>query len=61
MGKYIIELRGCDDVTEFEMDINYTYDLDVLKKVAKKSQETSTYSCQPKMFIYKRERVPVDV
>lgn len=61
MGKYIIELRGCDDATEFEMDISDDYDLDVLKKVAKKSQKTSTYSCQPKMFIYTLERVPVDV
>ena len=58
MSKYIIELVGCDDTTEFTMDID-EYDLDILKEVAKKSQETSTYRCQPVMFIYKEERVEV--
>lgn len=58
MGKYIIELVGCDDSTEFEMDID-EYGLDILKEVAKKSQEMSTYGCQPKMFIYKQEKVAV--
>ena len=58
MSKYIIELVGCDDTTEFTMDIDEC-DIDILKEVAKKSQETSTYSCQPKMFIYKEEKVGV--
>ena len=58
MSKYIIELVGCDDTTEFTMDIDEC-DIDILKEVAKKSQETSTYQCQPKMFLYKEERVEV--
>lgn len=58
MSKYIIELVGCDGTTEFTMDIDEC-DLDILKEVAKKSQETSTYQCEPVMYIYKQERVEV--
>lgn len=58
MGKYIIELRGCDDSTEFTMDIA-DCDLDILIEVAKKSHETSEYRCQPEMFIFDEKRVEV--
>lgn len=47
---YVIRLSGCDDETEFKMCLtNSEYEL--LKKVAEKSQETSTYICMPKMFV----------
>lgn len=60
MSRYIIRLDGCDDSTEFTMEIYDENDLDILKAVAKKSQEASTYNCQPMMRIYKEERAEVD-
>lgn len=52
---YVIQLVGCDDETEFKMCLtNSEYEL--LKKVAEKSQETSTYDCMPIMFV---ERIDI--
>jgi len=56
MGKYIIELVGCDGTTRFTMNIAEC-DLDILKEVTKKSQETSTCICEPVMYIHKEERM----
>lgn len=52
---YLIQLVGCHDETEFKICLtNSEYEL--LKKVAGKSQETSTYACMPKMFV---ERIDI--
>lgn len=60
MSKYIIKLVGCDDTTEFEIEIDDYDELPIVKKIAKKSQETSTYGCMPKMYVYKQEVTEID-
>lgn len=45
---YIISLIGCDDQTDFKMELTDN-ELDLLKRVAAKSVETSTYGCMPIM------------
>ena len=49
--KYVIELIGCDDTTNFEMELTED-ELKLLQRVAKKSKETSSYSCMPIMRVY---------
>ncbi|MBO8161372.1 MAG: hypothetical protein H0Z24_07010 [Thermosipho sp. (in: Bacteria)] len=50
--KYKISLHGCDDSTTFEMELTEE-EYKLLKKVADKSQEVSTYVCMPIMEIEK--------
>ena len=50
MVKYRISLNGCDDSTIFDMELN-NVEADVLKRVAKKSKETSEYGCMPIMEV----------
>lgn len=52
---YLIQLVGCDDETEFKMCLTSS-EYELLKKVAEKSQKTSTYGCMPKMFV---ERIDI--
>ena len=45
-----IILEGCDDSTVFEMDVTdaeYTF----LKRVSDKANKTSTYDCEPRMYV----------
>ena len=47
---YKIRLRGCDDDTEFFMDLtNQEYEL--VKKISEISKRTSTYDCMPTLEI----------
>lgn len=48
--KHTICLVGCDDSTEFEMDMTEEQ-LIFLKKVAIKANNTSEYNCMPRLFI----------
>lgn len=61
MSEYIIRLCGCDDSTEFEIELGFN-ELETVKKIAKKSQETATYQCMPIMEVYeiKKELKKVD-
>jgi len=56
--KYIINIVGCDDETTFVMELT-EYEASIILEVARKSQETSTYGCMPKMYIeeYTKENV----
>ena len=49
-NKYYIELRGCDDITPFIMELDEK-EANLLRDVARKSREVSTYSCMPIIFI----------
>ena len=40
---YVIDLMGCDDSTVFKMDLDET-ELELVKKIAKKSEELSECS-----------------
>ena len=46
--KINIRLVGCDDTTEFDMDIT-PKEYEFLKKIAEKSIEVSEYACMPIM------------
>ena len=52
--KYIIVLEGCDDETDFEMELNQE-EADLLKRVSEISNETSHYACMPVMSITPKE------
>ena len=47
---YVITLEGCDDETVFKMNLTEGEAI-LLEKVAAKANETSTYSCMPRMYI----------
>ena len=49
-NKYYIELRGCDDITPFVMELDEN-EVNLLQMVAQKSREVSSYSCMPRMFV----------
>lgn len=49
-NKYYIELRGCDDITPFVMELDEK-EINLVQAVAQKSREVSSYSCMPTMFI----------
>ena len=51
---YEILLSGCDDSTVFLMDLS-ELEYDVLARVSEKANETSTYTCMPRMYINKCE------
>ena len=48
--KYIIHIRGCDDETNFVMELNEE-ELKLVEELCKKSKETSTYGCMPDMSV----------
>lgn len=48
--RYTITLDGCDDSTVFEMLLT-DEEYELLKRVSKKANETSTYGCMPRMFV----------
>ena len=47
---YFITLRGCDDMTRFRIELS-NEELEFVKKLCKKSEETSTYICMPIMEV----------
>lgn len=48
--KYRISLIGCHDNTDFEVDLT-DEQLEVVKFIAKKSEEVSEFSCMPVMEV----------
>lgn len=50
-SEYCISLVGCDDETCFTMALT-AEQAETIKLVAEKANETSTYDCMPKMYIY---------
>lgn len=50
MSEYKISLDGCDDSTEFTMKLTESEYL-LLKRVAEKSEQVSTYGCMPTMTV----------
>lgn len=54
MPLYLIRLIGCDDTTEFTMELT-DQEADLLEKISIKSQEVSTYNCMPKLKIHKED------
>lgn len=49
-NNYYIELRGCDDITPFVMELDKN-EVNLLQIVSQKSREVSSYSCMPRMFV----------
>ena len=47
---YVIDLMGCDDSTVFKMDLDET-ELELVKKIAKKSEELSECRCMPTLHV----------
>lgn len=47
---YFITLIGCDDITRFQMELS-NEELDLVKKLCRKSKETSEYICMPTMEV----------
>ena len=52
--KINIRLVGCDDTTEFDMDMT-PKEYKFLKKIAEKSIEVSEYACMPIMKLTVKE------
>lgn len=50
MPTYKISVDGCDDSSIFLMELTET-EAEIIKRVAEKCTETSTYDCMPKMNI----------
>ena len=48
--RWNVGLHGCDDSTIFEMDLT-DEEVETLRKVAAKAEETSTYGCMPTMTV----------
>lgn len=51
MNKYLIANCGCDDTTEFEIELN-DEELKTIMKFIKANNLSSSYSCQPIIRIY---------
>lgn len=47
---YFITLIGCDDITRFQMELS-NEELELVKKLCQKSEETSEYVCMPTMEV----------
>lgn len=50
MAEYKISLWGCDDYTQFTMELT-DQEADLIKRVADKSEATSSYGCMPTLTI----------
>ena len=50
MNRYKITLNGCDDYTEFEMDLS-AEELALVKRISAISEATSIYSCMPTLTV----------
>ena len=54
MTTYHIRLSGCDADTEFDMEI-LDCEIEIVKRIADKSKEVSTYNCMPIMIVTEEE------
>jgi hypothetical protein len=52
MKKYLIENMGCDDETDFEIELT-DEELEIILKFIKLNNENATGHCQPVIGIYK--------
>jgi len=50
MQKYEISVLGCDDTTSIQIELSAS-EYELIKKVAEKITDASTYSCMPTMVI----------
>jgi len=50
MQKYEISVLGCDDSTSIQIELSAS-EYELIKKVAEKITDASTYSCMPTMVI----------
>lgn len=50
VSTYEIRLSGCDDATVFVMDLTGA-EADAVRRVADRSREVSTFSCEPVMTV----------
>lgn len=48
MKRYIVQLEGCDDSTNFEMVLTEAQ-AEVLEGLKRLSEKYSTYSCKPRL------------
>lgn len=49
--EYQINIMGCDDETYFDIELTEE-EYKLIKKISKMSDENSSCSCQPVLFIY---------
>jgi len=54
MKSYTIYLHGCDDTTEFEIELTEAQ-AELVRIMVDKSEEASEYGCQPVMQIFVKE------
>lgn len=54
--KYQISVNGCDATTNFEMELTDD-EVEIVKRVAAKCTETSTYSCMPTIDVEPADEV----
>ena len=52
LKRVLVELRGCDQSTEFSMHVT-PEELVFLARIAARSEEFSTYECEPVMIVKK--------
>lgn len=52
LNTYKIILEGCDDTTVFDMELTDD-EYNLLVRVSEKANETSTYMCEPRMYVQK--------
>lgn len=50
MNKYKISVDGCDGTTKFTMELTREQ-ADLIDRVSELSKETSTYGCEPIIYI----------
>jgi hypothetical protein len=50
VAEYTIRLSGCDDTTEFGVELNDN-DAALLKRIARMSRDLSDSNCQPRMTV----------
>ena len=55
MNKYWIILTGCDDSTEIPIESLTENDVCLLEKIAKLSEEISSYGCMPTLQFMSEE------
>ena len=51
MKKYLIINEGCDDSTDFEVELT-DEEFETILKIAKENNNNRHYHCQPKISIY---------
>lgn len=54
MIKATININGCHDYNEFEMELTEE-ELKLVEKISKLSKEHSNMDCQPTLVVYDRE------